>query len=514
MADTFTTTLRLQQPTVGADAATWGGYLNTDLVLIDNAINGVASINIAGLATYPLTVANGAVDQARNYVYNFTGALSANCTVTLPPSAKFGYAINSTTGGHRVILTTGSGTALNLPTAAWYQFFYCDGTNVFSPSIGFAYANFLNDVTVNGQIAVVGNATVSGTFNGQAIYGTTVYGASSVNCGPGGWYVVPNGDQHIPYLNGNLSSFLNQPVTSSASPVFADVGIGGLGFLKASFINQSVMSTANPTFNNVYLSYLGNYLSAYVNQVVTGGSQPNFFNLYFGYLGDYISNFINQRVRTVDAPSFANVTINGVGSIWGTLLNQGVRSDESPQFYNIGLGYLGNNLAGVLNQDVRNGASPAFGNPYMTIFGDNIGNRLGQDVRSGSSPSFNQVNSNISGNFSTMNGGGTVYHAPNGNGLAIGGWFTGSDIAFKSDVETLTGSLDKITAVRGVSYTHKKIGGQHLGVIGQEVQEHFPEAVEERDGKLYVNYGMLVAPLIEAVKELRAEIVTLKAKLA
>src|SRR6185437_17146909 len=109
MADTFTSTLRLQQPTVGADAATWGGYLNTDLVLIDNAINGVAAINIAGLATYSLTVANGAVDQARNLVYNFTGALSANCTVTLPPNAKFGYAINSTTGGHTVILTTGLG---------------------------------------------------------------------------------------------------------------------------------------------------------------------------------------------------------------------------------------------------------------------------------------------------------------------------------------------------------------------------------------------------------------------
>jgi hypothetical protein len=369
-------------------------------------------------------------------------------------------------------------------------------------------------VSVNGQIAVVGNATVSGTFNGQVINGLTVYGQNALYCGQGGWSVAPNGDQHIPYLNGNLSSFLNQPVTSSAAPVFSDVGIVGIGFLKASYINQSVMTTANPTFNNVYLSYLGNYLSAYVNQVVTGGSQPNFFNLYLGYLGNYLSAFVNQSVVVNSVPNFSNIFLGYLGTGLDGVVNQDVRNSSNPTFNNVHLGYIGVNLSDVINQDVRNGASPAFGNPYMTIFGDNIGNRLGQDVRSGSSPSFNQVNSNISGNFSTMNGGGTVYHAPNGSGLALGGWFTGSDIAFKSDVETLTGSLDKITAVRGVSYTHKKIGGQHLGVIGQEVQEHFPEAVEERDGKLYVNYGMLVAPLIEAVKELRAEIATLKAQLA
>ena len=503
MADTYTSTLRLQQPTIGGDAATWGGFLNTDLVLIDNAINGVATINIAGLSAYTLTVGNGTVDQARNQVYNFTGALSGNCTVTLPQSVKFGYAVNSTTGGHNVILTTGSGgSTLTLPTAAWYQFFYCDSSNVVSPSIGFGYANFLNSVSISGTLAVTGNVTLSGTLNGQAINGATVYGASSVNCGPSGWYVIPNGDQHIPYLNGNLSGFLNQPVTVGSSPTFADVGLAGVGFLKASFINQPVMTTSTPTFSNIYLSYLG-YISNFLNQAVTVNSTPNFNNVYFGYFGDYLSNVVNQRVRTVDSPSFANVTINGVGTVWGTLLNQQVLTSSQPTFNNVILGYLGDAISNRLNQSVVTNSQPTFNNVFISVLGNWINNLINQDLRTGSSPTFSGVTVNgITTNFSTANGGGTAYHAPNGSGVAAGGWFTGSDASYKSNVKTLTGALGKVMSLRGVSYTHNELGGEHIGVIAQETQEHFPEVVTEHDGKLSVNYNALVAPLIEAIKEL------------
>lgn len=516
MADTYTQTLRLQQPTIGGDAATWGGYLNTDLVLIDNAINGVVTINLAGLTSYTLTVGNGTVDQARNLVYNFTGALTANCTVTLPQSVKFGYAVNSTTGGFSPVLTTGTGgSTLTLPTTAYYQFFYCDSSNVLSPSVGFGYANFESAVSIGGNLAVTGTTTLTGTLTGQAINGTTVSGSTSVACGA--WFVNTNGDMHIPYLsNPTLSANLNQAVTSSSSPTFADVGITGLGFLKASFLNQPVLTTSQPTFSNIGLTYLGNTLAG----------------------------VLNQDVRTIAAPAFANVTINGVGSLWGTILNQAVTASATPQFANIYLGYLGDylsnrfnqsvasgasptfgdihlnylgaNVSAVINQDVRTIAQPTFNNVYISAVGGYINNYINQDVRNGSNPTFGGLNaSSIAANYSTMNGSGTAYHATGGSGLAAGGWLTGSDATFKANVETLTGALDKVAAIRGVSYTHKEIGGDHLGVIGQEIQEHFPQAVRvDENGKLAVNYGALVAPLIEAVKELRTEVLSLKARLA
>ena len=159
MADTYTTSLRLQQPTVGADSNTWGTILNTDWTLVDNAIAGLASVSLTGLTTYTLTANNGASDQARNAVYDFTGSLSAGCLVTLPAVSKLVWAIDATTGGQTVTLTTGlGGSTLTLPKSLW-TFVYCDGYNVFSPVI----ASNGSQVAVASQFA----ASFSGTFGGS-----------------------------------------------------------------------------------------------------------------------------------------------------------------------------------------------------------------------------------------------------------------------------------------------------------------------------------------------------------
>ena len=67
MTDTYTTSLRLQQPTVGADANTWGTILNTDWSLVDTAIAGAATVSLTGLTTYTLTTNNGAADQLQYF---------------------------------------------------------------------------------------------------------------------------------------------------------------------------------------------------------------------------------------------------------------------------------------------------------------------------------------------------------------------------------------------------------------------------------------------------------------
>ena len=54
-------------------------------------------------------------------------------------------------------------------------------------------------------------------------------------------------------------------------------------------------------------------------------------------------------------------------------------------------------------------------------------------------------------------------------------------------------------------------GVRHAGVIAQDVQKVLPEVVREGDdGKLTVAYGNIVGLLVEAIKELRQEINTLK----
>ncbi len=48
--------------------------------------------------------------------------------------------------------------------------------------------------------------------------------------------------------------------------------------------------------------------------------------------------------------------------------------------------------------------------------------------------------------------------------------------------------------------------GPQIGLLGQDVEEIFPELVgTDSRGYKYVHYQKLVAPLIEAVKELKAQ---------
>ena len=93
-----------------------------------------------------------------------------------------------------------------------------------------------------------------------------------------------------------------------------------------------------------------------------------------------------------------------------------------------------------------------------------------------------------------------------GNILATGNITAYSDERLKSDIETLDGS--KVYEMRGVSYI--KDGEASSGVIAQELQKVAPELVSESGEYLSVAYGNLVGYLIEAVKELKAEIEELK----
>lgn len=96
-----------------------------------------------------------------------------------------------------------------------------------------------------------------------------------------------------------------------------------------------------------------------------------------------------------------------------------------------------------------------------------------------------------------------------------------SDQRLKDNVETIDKALDKVTSLRGVTYTWNtgsREGKSDLGVIAQEVEAIIPEIVHDKemalvDGETYktVDYEKLTALLIEAIKELKAEVDELKA---
>jgi len=91
---------------------------------------------------------------------------------------------------------------------------------------------------------------------------------------------------------------------------------------------------------------------------------------------------------------------------------------------------------------------------------------------------------------------------------------TTSDATLKTNVETLTGSLDAVKSLRGVSYDWIESGGSEIGVIAQEVEAVLPDVVSTNDeGIKSVKYGNMVAVLIEAIKEQQLRIEALELKL-
>ena len=84
--------------------------------------------------------------------------------------------------------------------------------------------------------------------------------------------------------------------------------------------------------------------------------------------------------------------------------------------------------------------------------------------------------------------------------------YTWSDKRSKEDIKTIPDALDKITQLEGVSFKLKESGDSGIGLIAQDVEKVFPEAVAEGpDGYKAIAYGNLVGPIIQAIKELRTQ---------
>lgn len=88
-----------------------------------------------------------------------------------------------------------------------------------------------------------------------------------------------------------------------------------------------------------------------------------------------------------------------------------------------------------------------------------------------------------------------------------------SDARLKTDIETITGALDRVRKLRGVTFSRRETGNRGVGLIAQELASIVPEAVmTHEDGLLSVAYGNLVGVLIEAVKDLADKVERLEAR--
>jgi hypothetical protein len=115
-------------------------------------------------------------------------------------------------------------------------------------------------------------------------------------------------------------------------------------------------------------------------------------------------------------------------------------------------------------------------------------------------------------NIAVTSGTVTVSGALNVTG-DITAFFT-SDQRLKDNITPIPDALSKVLSISGNTFDWNEKSekeGSDVGVVAQEILEVLPEAVTTRDnGYLAVRYEKLVPLLIEAIKELKAEINELK----
>ena len=85
-----------------------------------------------------------------------------------------------------------------------------------------------------------------------------------------------------------------------------------------------------------------------------------------------------------------------------------------------------------------------------------------------------------------------------------------SDGRLKENINTIDSALDKVVKMRGVTYDRTDVEKFGTGVVAQELEEIAPELVNNENEYKAVSYNGLNAYLIEAIKELKAEIEELK----
>jgi hypothetical protein len=320
-----------------------------------------------------------------------------------------------------------------------------------------ATANGASTIVLRGSSGEFSAGTITGTFSGDgsavsAINGSNVSTGTIANARTTA--ATSNGASTI-VLRGTSGEFSAGIITADGS---------GLSAINASNISSGTVNTARISGSYTGITGVGT-LTAGTWNATTIGAQ---------YGGTGSANLTADNVILgngastvkVVAPGTANNVLTSNGSTW---ISQAVS-------------------AGItLTDDTSTNATRY---PLLTA------------NTSGSISTANVSSTKLTFNPSTGNLVATIHHSS-------------SDARLKTDIKNIPDALVKISQINGVTYlrTDTPETARHTGVIAQEVEAVLPEVVAiGLDGYKVVAYGNMIGLLVEAIKELKAEVDALKGK--
>ena len=470
---TYVNNLRLKEITTGDESGTWGTSTNTNLELIGEALGFGTEGITTNADTHTTTIADGSSDAGRAMYIKYTGTLDSACTITIGPNTMKRVHIieNGTSGSQNIIISQGSGANVTIPPGD-AKAVYLDGAGSGAAVVDAFASLSVVDLKVQDDLSLTSDSAVLNIgadndfqithdgSNGTVTNGTgdlTVDVAGNIKLdADGGDVRLLDGGTQFGLLQANSNDFVIQSSQSDKDIVFK--GNDDSSGITALTLDMSDAGTA--IFNHDLKVADNN-------------------NIQFGAGAD-LTLSSDGTDGTVATPN-GDLTLDVQGEL---VLDTDLQGEGN----------------GILLKDG--------GTSYGNIF------RVTNDLV------IMSVTSDEDLIFKGNDGGSTITACTFDMSAAGAATFNADVTAFsdkrlKTDISNIENGLEKVMQMQGVYYKRndQEDAQMKVGVLAQDMEAVVPEVVLTADDDMQtksVDYGKLTAVLIEAIKDLKAEIDELK----
>jgi hypothetical protein len=510
---TYSNSLKLALIGDGEQTGVWGATTNTNLgTLLEQAICYQTSITMSAGSDYTLSNLNGAADESRSAVIIINGVQSGSNSVICPAKQKLYIITNNLASSATAYFKPAGGTALAILTGTTV-IAYCTGSEMVA-------VNYVNSSTY--ASVAVGAANLTGGTANALVYQSGAGSTTYLAPGTAGYVLTSGGSGAAPYWNPSGTATLASNLAGGgAGQIVYQSGANATQFLSAGSTGQILQS--NGTAAPSWITFTGATQSG--NNTFSGtNSFTNATPVTFGVAPTVSgSALVTTSTLNTSLSGYAPLNANNTFTATGTSSFGGALQAQS--FAAMGAGSIGDQKVTVGYAGTTSGMSPQgmqMGRGGTGAIYDTATRVLGF-INNTSSLSISPPDAVGFAANSVYTSAVDAYKS--GSSTA---WIITSDARIKKNVTPYTKGLYELNRINIKNYEFNGLaktvdGAKGIGVIADEIQQILPNTVGTSKVKLnpadaesvdlkHFDNTELVYLLVNAVKELSAEVTALKAK--